>query len=500
MKNYHLILPLLFALLTGTAASQTKSDEFFTRVLEADGVTSQEDIQKYRTIYDQILAGAKAEIDPEDNAYDKNEDIFDFLHDSYLEKYTEDSRFTGLLDNKEYNCVTSVILYYLLSTDIGTDITLNESAFHVYITASEEGREYIIDLTDPSDGFDYEWDKENYVEELLRYKIITREELAEKGTNAIYTEFVAKSHKITPVKLLAAYYSNLAVFSVKANNYPEAYRAIKKAVILNPDSMITLKHNLIWSLWGINAGDDADSLTAFVLATMDTIPASDDFRETMISVCGDAIQKNMAVRNFDRADSVYRKLCSVLPEEQAAGRQVKEYYRVLNTEKAKSFAVRGEYDTAFAIMTDLIIAFPENDNVLDIYIGTGSGYMNQLAGRGEYDKTAKTAALILKNAPGIESVKDNYAQAVTAQVMRTDLCRTNNRKAEQILLDAYEKVPGSYGLKQALAYVYHEQAMAEIRNTRDYRKAIDLLNEGLKYDPDNYDLKKELIWTKELVK
>ena len=287
---------------------------------------------------------------------------------------------------------------------------------------------------------------------------------------------------------------------VKANNYPEAYRAIKKAVILNPDSMITVKHNLIWSLWGINAGDDADSLTAFVLATMDTIPASDDFRETMISVCGDAIQKNMAVRNFDRADSVYRKLCSVLPEEQAAGRQVKEYYRVLNTEKAKSFAVRGEYDTAFAIMTDLIIAFPENDNVLDIYIGTGSGYMNQLAGRGEYDKTAKTAALILKNAPGIESVKDNYAQAVTAQVMRTDLCRTNNRKAEQILLDAYEKVPGSYGLKQALAYVYHEQAMAEIRNTRDYRKAIDLLNEGLKYDPDNYDLKKELIWTKELVK
>lgn len=501
MISAHSILLILFLLLPGLCKSQNKSDDFLIKVLAADGITSPEEIQNYRSFYDKIFVDIKDKIDPDDDGYDKNETLFELLQDNYLKRYTEHSRFNKLLDSSEFNCVTSVILYYLLSSDLGLDINLYQSPFHVYITAEEEnGDEYIIELTDPVDGFDYEWDEDKYVEVLLRYKIITQEELNKKGTRAIYNEYIVKSYEINPDQLLSDYYSNLAVYSVTGKNYADACRLMKHALVLNPDSINSYKYSLIWSLRSVDLKNDVDSLSAFLLETIDTIPASDDFREYMISASEQGIYGNLEKNNFSTADSIYRKLCGVLPEEKLKDRDIQNMDILIRSEIVRSNAIRGNTDTAFTIASDLIDKYPDNNNIMDLYIAIGTDYLGKLAMTGDYDKMRLTAKSLVHRTPGVKSVQDKYAEVVVSEVMTSGMYISNSKKAKKLLLEVYEDVPDNYLLKRALASVYHQLAMAEIRNNRNYKKAVSLLKEGLKYDPDNYDLKHEMELTRDLIK
>ncbi len=263
---------------------------------------------------------------------------------------------------------------------------------------------------------------------------------------------------------------------------------MKTAVRLNPDTLNAAKYMLIWVLEAAEKEDDTDSLTAFLLSEMDTIPASEEFIGAMITACTEGIHKNLENRNFNKADSIYRKLCPVLPEERLKSGTITKMDRVIRSARARSHAIRGNAGKAFDIMSDLTDEFPENEHVLELYIGVGTDYLSQLAERGEYDKLTGAAKKIFSKARGIPAVEDNYARAIVMQVMNTGMYRTDSRKAEQLLLEAYAEVPQNCLLSQALASVYRELGMAEIRNTRSYTRAIELLQEGLKYDPDNHDL------------
>jgi len=83
-------------------------------------------------------------------------------------------------------------------------------------------------------------------------------------------------------------------------------------------------------------------------------------------------------------------------------------------------------------------------------------------------------------------------------VVNSKLYINKPKEAEKILLNAHKKLPGNIKIKKGLGLIYHELAMAEIRN-RNYKKAITLLKKGLKYDPDSYDLKHEIDLTKDLL-
>ncbi len=102
MNNHHL-LPVIILLLTGLCRAQDKSDELLMKVLRAEGITTVEEADHYREAFREILAGAEKETDPDDDAYDRNEDLFEYLQENCLKKFTQESRFTRLLDAEEYN-------------------------------------------------------------------------------------------------------------------------------------------------------------------------------------------------------------------------------------------------------------------------------------------------------------------------------------------------------------------------------------------------------------
>lgn len=495
------VLFILFLASSSVICQQGKTTHIFLKtILSADGVKDTTKLNNYISYYDSISEEAKKVISQEDNNYDMQEALFNFLEENYLKKYTETSYFKDLLAKKEFNCVTSVILYYLICTDNKLNINLYEAPYHVYITAnSNENKEFTIELTDPVDGFDFEPDKDKYINYLLDYKLITQKELNIKGTDKIYNEYIYKSNKITPKKLLSIYYSNLANYQLTNNHNYSAYRLIKKAVLADPDSSNIISHNLIWAINTYDLSNNIDSLSSFLIETIDSIPDSKDFRKSLAEASTNAVQSNLDKNNFETAEEIYNKLNRILPEETKSNPTMSEMDIDIESKKAISKAIRGNYEQAFTIAHKLFHKYPDKDKILDLYINTGNSFINNLGISGEYDKMMKVSDTLFSDVPNIKSVQNLYALSRFSFVITSKLFERNINKAKDIIMNAYKKMPDNNLLKKSVGVIYHEMAMKEIRH-KNYKNAVNLLKKGLIYDPGEYDLEYELKLTLDLIK
>ncbi|MEJ2613776.1 MAG: hypothetical protein P8Z35_02365 [Ignavibacteriaceae bacterium] len=478
---------------------QLRSTDFFNQLFNAENIYNEKELIGYKSIYNTILLDAKNAVDQEDDIYDKHKAIFNLLHDKYLKRYTGISYFSKLLKSGDYNCATAVTLYYLLCDDLGLRVNLYESPYHVYITVnSPENNEFIVELTNPVDGFDFKPDEEDYITYLLDYKLITKKEYDETEKDKLYKKFISESHKIKPEKLLSIYYSNLATYKLLKNNTSEAYKLIKKAVSIMPDSANIQEHDMIWSLQISNIETNTNALSAFLLESMDSIPPSNEFIDALIKASSNAIYKNLNMNKFEMADSIYNKLCSVLPGEKLSEPVIGQLDIDVNRAKINSRVVRGEYEGAFTLAGNLFDRYRKNDSVLEIYIEVGNSYMKQLGFSGNFEKLMKVADTLFVKAPGVKSVKETYALSSVMYVVNSGLYNSDAGRAEKILLDANEKLPDNIMIKRALGMIYHELAMAKIRK-KDYSTAVKLLKKGLGYYPESKDLKHELKLTHDLL-
>ena len=78
--------------------------------------------------------------------------VFYRIHRKYLKKYTQYSSMTETLTQGKYDCVTGTALYAYLFKQLGFDITIKESTYHVYVTVSTDDGKVLIESTDPIEG------------------------------------------------------------------------------------------------------------------------------------------------------------------------------------------------------------------------------------------------------------------------------------------------------------------------------------------------------------
>jgi tetratricopeptide (TPR) repeat protein len=353
-------------------------------------------------------------------------------------------------------------------------------------------------LTDPIDGFDAEQDNSDYIKYLIDYKLITQQELDEKGEEQIYREFNSETRHINTNNLIAAYYANLASYHLSDNNTLASYNLIKQALSIAPDSSKIEDYNLYWQIHAENIKTDTDSLSSFLLETIDSIPSSDEFRESMITESAIAIELNVSEGKFEAADSIFVKLVSVLPEEKISDTKMRRIKVFKELSKIRSKTIRGEYEEAFNLIVELYNYDSANSGVVEMYLWVGNMYMQNLGLSGNNERLIEVADTLFTDFPETQSVKDHYISACIQNVIYGGLYKTDTKKSKEILLKANNRIPGNPSIIRAIAYLYHHMAMAEIRNHR-YEEALDLLYEGLQYDPENEEIKHEIDLTKGLL-
>jgi hypothetical protein len=161
--------------------------------------------------------------------------VFYDVHKKYLKHYKRSETFSNIFNNREYNCVSGTALYACLLSQLGYRPNIYETRYHIFLTVTLDSGDCILfEATDPAHGFVNDFEKveervalylENEAEE------VTKQESLSAPFNK---DIVFKS--ISLHELAALHYYNLAVDFINQENYYEAFRVLKKAHLLYPDS------------------------------------------------------------------------------------------------------------------------------------------------------------------------------------------------------------------------------------------------------------------------
>lgn len=161
--------------------------------------------------------------------------VFYKVHRKFLRQYKQVEPFNGLFNGGGYNCVSGTALYAFFLEQLGISYTIYETRYHIFLLAClPDSTRILFEATDPLDGF-----VEHPVmvqQRIVQY--VSDEKRRMRETLDISAPFSDKAilQAVSLKELGGLHYYNLAVDLINKQNYYDAFRALKKASLLYPDS------------------------------------------------------------------------------------------------------------------------------------------------------------------------------------------------------------------------------------------------------------------------
>lgn len=191
-------------------------------------------------------------LDKDFDKYDSSEKllrlVFFRTQQQMLNKYVQYSSFNELIQYGYFDCVSGSTLYALLLDRYRFDYEIIETSYHVFIIVHLGDREYILESTEPTNGFiteqsEIEFFKTQYaptISERVQNKI---EKKSGTGKDQLFQPVVYNS--ISLEELIGLQFFNKAVFYFNQEQFFEAYNNIIQAKKYYPsERLLTLSEIL----------------------------------------------------------------------------------------------------------------------------------------------------------------------------------------------------------------------------------------------------------------
>lgn len=190
------------------------------------------------------------------NLASKSEDkkiklLFNLTHKMFFEKYVHVSNFNKIFDAKEYNCVSATALYVILLKSYDIPFSIKEAPSHIYSIAYPNSKGIILESTAPGNGYYAPGsnDIQKAVNSLVKLKYVTQKEVDAKGVRQVYNDFFYGEEDINLKQLAGLQYYNEALGYYSEEDYEMALNSAYKAEILYPSDKIEfLKYVLLSSI------------------------------------------------------------------------------------------------------------------------------------------------------------------------------------------------------------------------------------------------------------
>jgi hypothetical protein len=162
--------------------------------------------------------------------------LFQKVHSTFLKKYDENAAFSKLFNTGEYQCVGASILYAYILEQCKIPYQIKETPTHVYVVAYPESYNILFETTDPTKGYFVPDDKSkaNYIKQLVKSKYLDEVYVSKVGIDQAFNEFFYSKTSITLKEAVGLLYYNKAIEKMDADKASEAYSNISKAQILYP--------------------------------------------------------------------------------------------------------------------------------------------------------------------------------------------------------------------------------------------------------------------------
>lgn len=271
--------------------------------------------------------------------------IFESVHDELLRKYALENQFVEIFETGNYNCVSATAVYCFMMDGLGIPYAVMESPNHVYAIAFVEDEQWVMESTDPQQGY-YELDEDLYEEQLealIAQKLITPEQAQSEKIDSIL-QSIFPNRPISTADLVSFQYANQAIYDFEdAKTYGAFQNALKSYLI----SRNAYQEQLFIESLGIWLGEnDYENpvffdAAAFFLNT-DTIQNEPDFIENSFIYYG----------NQWLVDSITDKVYELMFEAYQAGTSAQRELRtkiamIYHLIKAEKHGTQGNFVAAF---------------------------------------------------------------------------------------------------------------------------------------------------------
>jgi len=170
--------------------------------------------------------------------------LFYKTHQKLLKEYKKGSTFSGLLEKGSYDCVSASITYSVLLKYFDIEHSIIETDYHVFIIAKVNKQEFILEATDPRNGFvsneqeisDFKADflPNAFSEQLNQNESIGTLKYGQPNSKTIYK-------KISLRQLSALQYFNQGLIAIHDKDYKLASVRLQQALNLyNSDRISTV--------------------------------------------------------------------------------------------------------------------------------------------------------------------------------------------------------------------------------------------------------------------
>lgn len=203
----------------------------FDLQLISDPSVSEASVASYASNFDRILNDLKVK---QKNI--KSDDrflswLFYKVHRKVLKSYRPYTTVAETLSNGSYDCLSASTLYALLLKELGYDVNLIETTYHIYLTLEVEGKMIMLESTDPLYGF-----ITNQAE--IRQRLSEMESEVEFKTNTYQFKHNYES-VVSLTKLTGLQYFNVAVEAYNSKHLIPTITYLEKASLFYHSERIT---------------------------------------------------------------------------------------------------------------------------------------------------------------------------------------------------------------------------------------------------------------------
>lgn len=208
-----------------------ENPNFLAVLIASSGRGNKEVLKKAEAKLDEVYLALNPEKLQKKSPKKQIKKIFKGVQNDLLVRYNLENQFIEVFENGRYNCVSSTAIYALLLERFNIKYIISQEPEHVYLTATFNELNIVIEGTDPQGGFVPLTDKliEAQINSLLNRKLITIEELNSPDAAKIL-EDLFPSKEIDLEELIGVQYENKMAYSYESENYKAAYENALKAL------------------------------------------------------------------------------------------------------------------------------------------------------------------------------------------------------------------------------------------------------------------------------
>jgi hypothetical protein len=426
----------------------------------------------------------------EDKKFQKNlENCFKDIHKTFLSQYVEGADFNDLVNTGQYNCLSATALYAMALQELEIPFNIRKGNYHIYISAAPQTHNIILESTLPQEGVIYfsKNFRQNYIKELEKNKIISKEDY-ELTNEEKFEKYSNNDDIISPRELAAYQYYNIGIQSLEDLDYSNASKFFEKASYLHDDKIFSLL--LLTSLTKQLPIGGAEKLSEDSEAFVKLLNYSPElYAGNFLGSITDFMQAKISANDESSIDDFYNKLKNEIRSSVLVDILTNEYhlyksYFLMHQSKFdqayEKLILCYHYDSTRIGLSDIFADIVNYElKACEDFIALNESLLTKIEQYPTLAKSEHTKKVFLLSC--LIASSDYFS--INKPIEGTKYLNSFREKAEFWDIVKLKDFGIGDGFGEASSYY------VRIEN---YKKARDLLNEGLEYDFFNSTLNRKL--------